>query len=211
MYQSLASLFHDGVRPTFEQYVLATSLRTIGDGSLLRPARAAIEILYHFGEHYKAEKDPAFTPIHIEALCPGHKLLRNFVDAAKHHTINQNKPEISRAFQLSEALRITTFRDTQGLYMNNEILAIATLDNGNEVDLLSVMVRVINFWGKQLFDDGLLPSRYSHIYTGETVVPRNMVLPPIEVKGTVGIPISIKLIGRQYDYKTKEFKDVKFV
>ena len=210
MYQSLTSLFYDGVRPTFEEYIVATARRVVGDGSLLRPARAAIDLLYSFGDHYKNNHDPKFTPIHIETQCSGYKLLANLADAGKHSIINRHNPEVTKATQMSEAVRYTTFRDVSGLYINSEALTVVTLDDGTEVDILFTLSKVINFWGKQLHDDNLMSFRYIHTYMGERVIPRHLVLPSVEMNFTVGIPVSVKILPRAYNYSKNEFYDVPF-
>lgn len=169
MFSDISAFFFEQVVPAFSEYVEARQGAVLGRSRDTIRVQAAASALYHIRE--RLPKSHSMTRERVEALCPDYGLLGDIANLSKHHFLTGKTPHgaplISKYSDLCEALYITLYQDSDGDYRLEEKHIIANLVDGTSRNVLSVLVKVINFWHDYLYKIGAIPCR--HYYEG--VIP----------------------------------------
>lgn len=156
MYDDLAAYFHENIVSSYVSYRSIRKNKKYGLSKDLRAAVVAATGLYHLREH--VPKSHRKTRNAIAKECPDYDVLGDVVNAAKHKELNQGKPRIKSAKDMYEQIILTEFEDEEGHYTHADKLVKIRFIDGTERDLFECLTKVMNYWGREFVQMGLIDS-----------------------------------------------------
>lgn len=161
MFDDLATYFYEHVVRSFEEYLDVKNSGKAGRSRDVRAAVNAATAIYHLREHLPHSHRLSHGT--VTSHCADYSLLRDIVNASKHHTLTHGTPQVSDATQIEEQIVTTQYQDAEGLFHTHEKVVFVKLANGSERDVLEVMINVMNFWQTFLHSIGAIskPRNYS--------------------------------------------------
>lgn len=157
MFDDFHAYFHENTLRTYLEYRDIKNRLISGRSNDLRSSLFAATSAYHLREHLPA--NIALSRKNVVAQCPEFDLLGNIVDASKHSKLTRNKPSISSATQIDEAVVSTEYVDDLGTFRCIEKQVLVKLDDGTERDIFEIITVVVNFWICYLHSVGVLEHR----------------------------------------------------
>ena len=168
MFDDLATLFHENVVVTYQDYLKVRSTPSSGRNLDIKAALGVATALYHFREHLPPQLLLSWQT--VVAACPDYALLGDVVNLSKHRTLTRGAPQILSVEDIEEQVVLTEYEDDRGPYRHKEKTVTLKLKDGSERELLDVMTNVLNYWLGELHRMGVL-QQVSAYYTSAKAQP----------------------------------------
>jgi hypothetical protein len=156
VFDDLAAYFHENVVSSYVAYVDVRNNKPFGISKDLRSAITAATALFHLREHVPAPYKKSRSA--IAKVCPDYNILGDVVNASKHRKLDRGKPQVKTAEDVFETTVTTEYEDENGPYFDTRKLVMVRLNDGSEHDLMDALTNVINYWGNELTQNGILKS-----------------------------------------------------
>jgi len=161
MFDDFEGYFVENIIIPLRAYLKEKKSKTAGNNVLLRLTTDLCIKLFHLIEHL-----PLNHTLSVSILiskCPEYRIVKDISNVTKHKSISKHKPLISNAQKIYEIAVITTYKDKQGEFDNIENAVFADLDDGTQIDLHHIIIKVYNMWLDELKGLGLLTKDYKPI------------------------------------------------
>ena len=171
MFDDLAAQFYDDVVQSYLDYRSTREGLSDGRSKDMRLALSSATSLFHFREHLpdSIRKTKAETI----TLCPEYRYIADITNIAKHRKLTDKKAVITSVDDLTELSLCIEYEDDEGRYTNMQKIVLVKI-SGDDVDIINLLTKVMNFWGNTLFKAGVI-----HSYTDFTIPndPKNIIVP----------------------------------
>lgn len=154
MFDDLHAHFYENVIRSYNDYLSVKNNEIKGNSHDIRHGLIAASALFHFREHFP--ENISKSRVELGNSCPEYAILGDIANAAKHKKLNRNAPRISLASQITELVKIAEYQDGEGAYRNAEKVVKITLDNGERIELHSLLTPVLNMWIDELTYLGII-------------------------------------------------------
>ncbi len=211
MFDDLSAYFHEHVWAAYQAYVEARNTQKMGVSRDLRLGIDAAIALYHLREYIPHPQRKKAGE--LVKLCPDYGLLRDVTNAAKHHTLNDNRrdyePQITGANDIFEQLVLTRYEDENGEYWHKEKCTLVNCKDGSTRDLYEVLTNVLNMWLQELHRLEVIPYRGPvNIYKNDDIPIRSSEYVPFDLEIIPGVRFKMNMQLRKYNYETGKVESI---
>lgn len=156
MFDDLAAYFHENVASSYVAYLDVRNKESFGISKDLRAAIIAATALFHLREYVPAPHKKSRSE--VAKACPDYNILGDVVNASKHRELDRGQPQLKAAEDVYEMTVITQYEDENGPYSDARKLVMVKLNDGSEHDMMDALTNVINYWGNEFTQYGILKS-----------------------------------------------------
>ncbi len=144
MFTNARKFYIESVLPSYDDFIEHRASNDWGENQLLRKGIIAASALFHLREHIPIEIQPSKNS--LKSRCPDYGIIGDITNVSKHQNISRDNPQITKASQIYENLRLIMFKDEMGTYFAPQLEVYVKLDNGTEIKLINILYTVMSMW-----------------------------------------------------------------
>lgn len=156
MFDDLAAYFHENVVSSYVAYLEVRNNESFGISKDLRYAIIAATALFHVREHVPEPHKKSRSS--IAKACPDYNILGDVANVSKHRKLDRGQSQLKIAEDVYEFNLITQYEDENGPYSDARKLVMVRLNDGSQHDLMDALTNIINYWGNEFTQTGILKS-----------------------------------------------------
>lgn len=212
MFDDLKAQFFEGIIKPYQEYV---KIRKNPESGLSKDLRYAIDVataLFHFREHFPPHNRK--TKSQLVQTCPDYDLLGDIVNASKHGVLDPKRKKtptlIVSAHDIYEEVRITEYKDQQGMYRSLEKEIVVDLKDGSHRDLYHIITNVVNMWIDELYEIGIISDNQKFSISNKDIPPRmsENESSTLNLHMLQGVRFKQRMRIQKYNYQTGQIEPV---